>query len=207
MKKVILIFGSLIASFGLGHAQYAGQFQAASTVPKGASQLGAYVGILEDGFGILGQYRYGIGGYTDIGGKLGILSLDAGPDDSQAAMLLSLDAKYQVLEVRIKDPFDLSIGGKLDLLVAEYFNFYSLGIYGVGSYPVALHSGKHLTPYGRLLLRVDRVNPEHVTGDTEFDLGLNAGCALELTERTQIMAEFQFDPDQFGFYMGFDFGL
>ncbi len=78
-------------------AQYAAQLSTAGTVLKGSAKGGGFVGIYDGAFGISGQYRYGIGGYSDIGGKLGIIDLDSKSKDGDLGLFIALDSKFQIL--------------------------------------------------------------------------------------------------------------
>lgn len=187
-------------------AQYAAQLSAAGTVLKGSATGGGFVGIYDGAFGILGQYRYGIGGYTDIGGKLGIIDLDSDSKEGDLGLFIAIDPKYQIMEVRIMDPIDLSLGGAFELALFDHFNSLIFGGFAVGSYPVTLRSGRVLSPYGRLIIGFNRTdNRGH--SDTEFDLGLNMGVIMELSSSTRALAEIQIDDNTAAFLMGLEFGL
>ena len=188
-------------------AQYAAQLSGAGTVLKGSAVGGGYVGVYDGAFGILGQYRYGIGGYTDIGGKLGIIDLDSGSKEGDVGFFIGVDSKYQVMEVRIMDPIDLSIGGAFEFAVFDHFNSLILGGFALGSYPVTLRNGRVLSPYGRLIMGFNRGDPDPGPSDTEFDLGLNMGVTMELSSSTRALAELQIDNDTAAFLMGLEFGL
>jgi len=188
-------------------AQYAAQLSGAGTVLKGSSIGGGYVGIYDGAFGILGQYRYGVGGYTDIGVKLGIIDLDSDSREGDLGFFLALDSKYQVMEVRIMDPIDLSIGGAFEFAAFDHFNSLILGGFALGSYPVVLKNGRVLSPYGRLIMGLNRTDPSWGRSDTEFDLGLNMGVTMELSSSTHALAELQIDDETAAFLMGLEFGL
>ncbi len=185
-------------------AQFAGQLSTPRTVDNGASLGGLYAGIYEDAIGVLGQYRYGIGGYTDIGFKLGLLDLDWHGSDT--GIDFAFDLKYQVMERRLRDPFELSIAGGAEFLFAEDMNIISFGFSPIGSYPVKLKNGRILEPYGRLQIRIERTDLDRFGDDTDLELGLNLGTAFELSKNTRAIGELQFD-EQFGFIFGAEFGL
>ncbi len=205
MKRVILIVCLSLALGSQAHSQFAGQLSTPRTVPQGDSRASLYAGIYEDALGILGQYRYGMGAYTDIGLKLGVIDFDRGRD-SDAGLDLAFDLKYRVMEMRLRDPIELSVGGALELFAVENLNILSFGAFTVGSYPIELKSGRTLEPYGRLILRVARYDYEDFDSDTDLELGFNFGTAIELSRRTRAYGELQFD-DPFGFLMGIDFEI
>jgi len=190
---IILIMG--IASFA--EAQYSAQLFTAETVMKGNSRAFANFGIYDHVRTIVGGYRYGIGGYTDAGFRLGYVDYDSGDD----GFVLGGDMRYQLMEVRIQDPLDLSVGGLFETVLGIGSSNFSLGGFAVGSRAIALTKTKNLWPYGRLIMRWDHV-PHH----NEINIGLNAGASFEISPTTRVCGEFQFD-DQFGFIIGLTFGL
>ena len=190
---VVVLFGFTV-SFG----QMTGQLGGAGTISKNTSQGLVNVGIYDQAIGLLGHYRYGIGGYTDATGKIGFLDFS---DGNESGMILGGDVRYQVMEVRINDPIDLSVGGLFETMVFLPHNSFTMGAFVSGSHPLRLNSGKHLSPYGRLSFGMTWVNSK---GD--FDLGFNAGTSLEINNNTSVAAEFKFH-DPFGFFIGMNFGL
>jgi len=203
LLKICLI---LPVTFSIAFAQFSGQLSTAETAIKGTSVGSGFVSVYEDGFGVIGQYRIGFGGYSDIGGKLGIIDYEKANVD-QTGFFVGVDYKYQIMEVRIQDPIDLSIGGMLDFAHFEYFSLLSFGGYLAGSHPYEMTSGRKITPYGRLILRLDREDPDIGDTDTDFNIGLNFGGALELSSSTSAYAELQLDNIQVAFFMGVGFGL
>jgi hypothetical protein len=203
LLKICLIFS---VTFSTALAQFSGQLSTAETVIKGNSVGSGFVSVYEDGFGVVGQYRIGFGGYSDIGGKIGIIDYEKANVD-QTGFFVGIDYKYQIMEVRIQDPIDLSLGGMFDFAHFEYFSLLSFGGYLAGSHPIEMRNGRHITPYGRLILRLDREDPDLGDSDTDFNIGLNFGGALELSSSTSAYAEFQLDNIQVAFFMGVSFGL
>ena len=210
MKRFIIAILFVLFSGTNVFAQYAAQLSPAGTVLKGSSKGGGYVGIYDGAFGILGQYRFGIGGYSDLGFKAGIIDLESGSDEGDVGISLGVDTKYQVMEVRIMDPVDLSIAGVFELVKFNHFSNLTIGGAVIGSYPVELKNGRRLSPYGRLLLGFERSNQSWAGSggsDTEFNLTLNMGCTLELSGSTEAVAEIQIDSDVAALMMGLSFGL
>lgn len=205
MKRLTLLIFLGILWFNQSSAQFSGQLSSSVPVPQGYSRGGGYVGIYDGGIGVLGQYRAGVGSYTDIGFKLGIIDWDSNHGDNTGADL-AFDLKYLVLEERLRDPINLSVGGNLELGVFEHVNIFSLGINTIGSYPVKLRNGRILDPYGRLLFRVERSDPDFGDGDTDFEIGFNMGVTFDLNRSTHALAEIQFD-DPTAFFLGLSFGL
>jgi hypothetical protein len=204
MKTTALAIILVVFLSGSAYPQFAAQLSTARTVSSGVSKGGVYAGIYDHAFGILGQYRYGVGGYTDIGIKAGLLDIDSRGDDI-TGFDASFDLKYQVMELRMRDPLELSIGGTFEFLVADELNILSLGFATIGSYPINLNSGRVLEPYGRLHLRVQREDTDF-GDDTSLEIGFNMGTAFELSRQITALGEIQFD-DEFAFLFGVDFGL
>ncbi len=202
MKKVLTTIIFVAVAFQSAFAQYTGQLTPAETVYKGSSIGGVYAGIYESAIGILGQYRYGVGGYTDVGAMLGFVDID----HASGGVVFNFDAKYQVMEMRIQDPIDLSVGGLFGFSIFDHVNTISFGGTVTGSYPFKMRNGRTMTPYGRFILRIDREDIDHHGSDTNFQIGFNLGGSLQLSSSTRAVAELQFD-DVMGFYMGLDFGL
>jgi len=180
-------------------AQFTAQLSPAETIYLGVMQGLGYIGLYDDGLGVVGGVRYGIGGYADASLKLGVLDFDGYGDDT--GFLLTGDMRYQVMEMRINDPFDLSVGGLFETVLGVGVGNFSLGGLVHGSRTIKLENGKLLWPYGRLVLRWD-----HVESNDDFNIGFIAGTSYELSPSTMISAEFQFD-DLFGFAVGMNFGL
>ena len=193
---IISLIAILMFSSGC-FAQFTAQLVPAETVIKGTSEISASVGFYDDLNTLVGAYRRGIGGYTDATLKIGFADRDRGNDDG---LILGGDFRYQVMELRIQDPVDLSVGGLVETIVGIDNEIFSLGGYVVGSRNVKLTETQDIWPYGRLTLRWD-----HTDFDDDFDIGFNAGAYMELNESTGVSAEFRFD--QFGFILGAVFGL
>jgi hypothetical protein len=204
LRRISLSIGLGLLLASQAFAQYSGQFSSAATTPQGASRLSTYFGLYEHAIGILGQYRYGIGAYTDFGIKLGVIDFDRPTDET--GIDLAGDFKYRVMEKQLRDPFNLSLGGVMEFSTTDSYDIFSAGLNAIGSYPVQLRNGHYLDPYGRLNLRVQRNSPEFGNSDTDFEIGLNLGTSYEITKTIRALGEFQFD-DPFAFYFGFDFDL
>jgi hypothetical protein len=200
--KIIAVIIMIVSGTILAQAQFTGQLSPAGTIPNTTARGIGNIGVYDGALGLFGEYRYGVGGYTDIAGKVGFIDFD---NSNTSGMILGGDVKYQVMEMRIKDPLDLSVGGQFEALVFTPANFFSLGPFVVGSYPIKLNSGKLISPYGKLIFRMKWIDAGRHT-DSDFDLGFNAGACLKLNTNTSVSAEFQFH-DPFGFLLGMSFDL
>jgi hypothetical protein len=200
MKKTILVFlGLSLLVFSSANAQFLGQLSTAQSPGPGNSFVGGYFGIYEDVFSFFGQYRYGFANYLDGAIKLGFINI-SGSDD-HAGIVLGADLKYQLLDAVLGDPFDLAVGGGTEFTTVEDFTIFSLGGNLVGSYPFEMSNGKHISPYARLNLRMQR--EENGKSDTDFKAGLNLGTEVEVSQAWNIIGEF-FIEDQIGFVIGFN---
>jgi hypothetical protein len=209
LRRISLSIGLGLLLATQAFAQYSGQLSSAITTPSGHSRIGVYTGIYDGAIGILGQYRYGIDKYADIGFKLGVVDFDhtvEGFGVNEAGADFAFDFKYRILESQLRDPFDLSAGGALEFVTVDVIDIFSLGVNVVGSYPVKLRNGRLLEPYGRLIMRVQHESPEGGNSNTDLEIGLNMGTSFELSRTVRAFGELQFD-DPFAFYLGVDFDL
>jgi len=197
-NKIVFSILFFILSGSIAIAQFSPQIYPAGTVLKGNSEIFGNVGIYEDFITVCAAYKYGIGGYTDVDFRAGYIDVDHGGDDG---FLLSGNLRYQVMEVRIQDPIDLSVGGQLETILGWHDSNIKIGAFAVGSRPIALTDEKDLIPYGRLILRFDKYGDHN-----DFNIGLNLGSNLELNETMSLSGELQFD-DQFGFTLALIYGL
>jgi len=191
----IIILVALLGSSAMG--QYSAQVSPAETVFQGKSQGLCYIGLYDNALGLVGGLRYGIGGYSDASFRLGFIDYDKNDN----GFVLASDFRYQIMEIRIEDPLDLSAGGLFEFVRVKGSSNYSLGAFLVGSRNIALKDDMDLWPYGRLILRWDKYG-----SDDEINLGFNAGASLELSKTTLVSGGLQFD-DNFGLIIGITFSL
>ena len=211
MRKSLAVLGLVMVMVIFlasgSQAQFLGQLSTAQSPGPGNSFLGGYFGIYEDAFSFFGQYRYGFANYLDGAIKLGFINVDANGfrnTGSQAGLLVGGDVKYQLLDAVLGDPFDLAIGGGTEFTAASDFNLFSLGGNLVGSYPFELSNGKHISPYARFNLRMQRQGDGGTT--TNLKAGMNFGTQLELDKKWNLIGEFFID-EQIGFVFGFNYKL
>jgi len=205
----MFVLGLLLLASSV-EAQFSGQLSTARTLPTGKYDLGGYFGVYDGAFAFFGQFRGGVSQDFDLGMKLGVINIDPG---SRTGVILSGDLKYQILDVRAKDPFDLSIGAGLEFFSVSDFNTFSFGANFIGSYDFDLSKGRVISPYGRLNLRGQREHTDfgpwwmgESHTDTDFHAGLNPGVSLKVSNNLQIIGELQFD-DNFGFIGGLTYSF
>lgn len=202
MKKIVFLMGLSIFLYSGAFAQFSGQLSTPQTVANGYSRAGGYIGIFDGGLGVLGQYRYGVASYTDIGFKLGIIDFSSGwRHHSNTGFDAAFDFKYLAMETRMKDPINLSVGGQIEFTGIEGPDIVSFAGNVVGSYPVKLRNGRILEPYGRLQFRI-----ENQDSNTDFQIGFNPGVSFEINKTVRAIGEIQFDETD-AFYMGLDFDI
>ena len=206
MKKIVLLIGLSIFLYSGAFAQFSGQLSTPQTMANGYSWVGGYVGIYDGALGILGQYRYGVGGYTDIGFKLGVIDFNSGFHHSNTGFNVAFDFKYLAMERHLRDPINLSVGGGIEFPGVEDFTIISFAGNVVGSYPVNLRNGRILEPYGRLQLRIQNEHVHHYGSNTDFEIGFNPGVSFELSKTVRAIGEIQFDEST-AFFMGLDFDI
>ena len=185
---------------------FLGQLSTAEAVPQGAVDLGAYFGFYDDANALFGQFRLGLFQHAEWEVKSGILDNEGGSDPN---FMIGTAFKYH-FHHRHKSEFpDMAFSA-----ILEYYDFgtrRSLWILGgglIGSYPFKLSNNSHLTPYGRLCIRAERVKGGkggNIDWDY-FDIGLNLGAQYAPSKRVQLYGEFQMD-DQFGFIAGVNFAV
>ena len=201
MKRIrlaVVVLTIFMAFTSSAQSQFLGQLETAPTMLKGSYSLGAYAGVYDDAFGVFGGFRSGITDYLDFGLRFGVLNYDYDPWEDESGIVFGSDLKYRVLETEIGDPLDLSLGGLVEFSSVEHFDRLSIGGYGVLSRDFCFESGRVLSPYGRLNLRMERKSWE--TGgrdkdhhDTDLEMGLALGISLELTSRASLVGELQMD--------------
>ncbi len=203
MKKSLLAVGlvAVMVFFSVSQAQFLGQLSTAQSPGPGNSVAGGYFGIYENAFSFFGQFRYGFANYLDGAVKVGFINIDAGPDD-QAGLLLGGDLKYQLLDATLGDPFDLAIGGMTEFAVVSDFNTFSLGGTVIGSYPFEMRNGRHISPYGRFNMRMQRVS--NGFSDTDLEIEVDLGSQIELSADWSLIGEFII-WDDIGFLLGFNY--
>ena len=195
MRKSFLAVGFLAVLLltSVSQAQFLGQLSTAQSPGPGKSVAGGYFGVYEDAFAFFGQYRYGFANYLDGAIKAGVISLDA-PGGNSAGLLLGADLKYQLLDATLGDPFDLAVGGMTEFAAVEDFTIFSLGGSVIGSYPFEMRNGRHISPYSRFNMRMQRVG----NGDSKTDL------EIELSRDWSLIGEFLIE-DNLGFIFGFNY--
>jgi hypothetical protein len=226
MKKSIIlaaVFALLItgSSFASGIGSVFGTQATASSVGHHVGYFGVGVG-LADMTSFVGTFDYGFS--KSVTGRMKLGFADAG-DQTDAAISFGGELRWQLWEVSEVNnrPFDLSIGAMTEYLKfsdsynTSFGNFdsdlsvFQLGGFLLGSHSFVMSSGKLLTPYAKLNVRLEdwtsKVSGAGTTleaSDSGLEIGLGTGLAYQLTNSMNLYGEFQVDGND-GVFLGLDF--
>ncbi len=195
----------------LSQAQLISTMNSARTLAPGASQVGGYFGVFDDGMSVYGQYRYGFALPFEGGLQFGFVDFN-----DNTGLILGADGEFLLTDTKLRDPVDLAAGGLVQFGFVEDFDLFSIGGSFAISKDLALRTGRTITPYGRLQLRFDRQDGPDVfdifgrrisdNDHTDFNLALNVGGSLEIGRETDLVSELQL-ADNVGFFIGLNFRL
>ena len=208
MRKTLILAISIVVATSLPvSAQFLGHLRSAEVSGMGSLNLLAGAGIYEDAFGILGRVRYGLA--QPIDGTISLAFLDHESSDD-LSFVIGGDLQFQITQTDLGKTLDIALGPSLEyfslnLRDGSDFSDLAIGGFVIGSKPVRTDTGFKFTPYGKLSLRVDRVQRGRFSrSDSEFNIGFNLGSVFPLSSSLQVSTELQID-DQFGFIVGLNF--
>jgi len=185
------------------HAQLLGGLSTAAVETPGAQKIGGFVGITDDFVSLAGMARIGIASSFDLGAKVAFIDFQAPLGSSLG---LNADGKIQILDVFLHDPFDLAVGPEVTYFrINDVTNWY-FGAYVSGSKEYILNNGRGLTPYGRIGLRLHRVESD-AFHDNKLNTGVGAGVAYEISGYTSIWGELTIEDAGTGVLFGFLYEL
>lgn len=198
MRRLFIAMVILVLfSSGYASAQFLGQLTPAPTLPKKDALIGGYLGVYENALSLFGQFRYGAIRYVDVGFKMGVID---GEGKGNKGPIMGGDLKYWFMEHSSGDPLDLSIGVGMEYSKVSNSSLFSIGGNFVGSYPIDTHEGRSVTPYGRLIVGVERKN------HNDFDLGVALGADLKISSTLSLVGELEIEDD-IGFVAGINYNL
>lgn len=206
MKKTILaalILATLCAA--PLSAQFLGHLRTAQTSGLGSLNLQTAAGIYEDAFTVMGRMRYGIANRADMTLSLALLD----PDNSDnLEIVLGSDLMFQVSDYDLGRMADMALGAFVEYYSMDrgpkldYSNL-AIGVSYVIDRPIELAPAVDLVPYGKVNLRVNRVEVNDKS-ESDFNIGFNLGAVMPVSGRIDVSGEVQLD-DQFGFVVGVNF--
>lgn len=206
MRSVTLavcVLGLVLAQAPAAGAQLLGGLSAAAVETPGAQKIGGFVGITDDFVSLAGMARIGIASSFDLGAKVAFLDFKSPLGSSLG---LNADGKIQILDVFLHDPFDLSVGPEVTYFrINDVTNWY-FGAYVSGSKEFILDNGRGITPYGRIGMRLHRVESD-LLSDNELNTGVGAGVAYEISGYTSIWGELTIEDAGTGVLFGFLYEL
>jgi len=89
-----------------------------------------------------------------------------------------------------------------EFAAVEDLNVFTLGGSVIGSYPFEMRNGRHISPYGRFNLRMQRVG--NGNSETDLEIELDLGTQVELSSDWSLIGEFII-WDDIGFILGFNY--
>jgi len=201
---IMLLAGSLPAQ-----AQFTGALHSARPLDEKTTDIGAYLGVFDGDKGtgtpitVFGQARYGLFPAGDAGLKFGLI--DPGYEGSNAGVLLAADMQWALLAPRWGDAFWFSFGPEISLYDVTGVSVWGFSGNLSASYDFDVRT-RRISPYTRLTVRLEAIDPDHGDSETELQIGVNPGVIWEATDFFDFVGELQLD-DQFGFLAGLNFKI
>ena len=188
---------------GMTSAQLLGAMATAAVEEVGAQKVGGYVGITDDFISLTGQVRYGVASSFDLGAKVSFVDFESPVGSSLG---LNADGRVQILDVFLQDPLDLAVGPEVTYFRAGGVTNWFFGGYVALSKEFLLENGKALTPYGRVGVRLRRVETDLADRD-DVDAGVSAGLEYAIAGYTTVWGEMMFEDAGTGVHIGFQYEL
>ena len=183
-----------------------GTLSTAKAVGQGGGDFGAGVGLGDNTTAFFGKFDYGVSQYGTLGLQMGIVDPD---DGGESKLSFGMNLAYQLWgmdEPDINRPFDMDIGGFLQLYPGDGFDIMHLGGFITGSHPYTMKNGSILSPYARFNVRNEKIDVDNRDSKSSLKFGLNMGVAWDMTSTTTLYGELQLDGND-GFFFGFDFNV
>jgi hypothetical protein len=199
----VLVWLATMTWPSLSGAQLLGSMATASVEEVGARKVGGYVGVTGDYVSLTSQFRYGVASSFDLGAKAAFVDFSSGRGSSMA---LNADARVQILDVFLQDPIDLALGPEVTYFrVNDVTNWYFGGFVSI-SKEFTLDNGRPLTPYGRIGVRLHRVETD-VRDDDDVETGVAGGVEYGLAGYTSVYGELVIEKAGTGLYAGVQYQL
>lgn len=219
MKKLIVL-ATVIAVLLTG-SSFAASVGSVFGTQATATALGHRVGYFGVGVGLadltsfVGTFDYGFSKYTT--GRLKLGFADDG-DNTDMAMTFGGEIRWQLWEAGGVNnrPIDMAIGAMTEYLkfsdsyagVESNLSVFQFGGFVLGSHSFVMSSGKLITPYAKLNVRLEDTSLK-VTGagdasSSDLKIGLGTGLSYQLSNTMNLYGEFQVDGND-GVFFGVDF--
>lgn len=217
MKKLITYL-ALIMLIGTGRAvadpaigTFFGQLGAAQALGQGHGNFGSGVGLGDDVTSFFGTFKYGVSRFGDLGFQLGMVDpdkKDADGGDLDSKIAFGANFSYQIWgvdEIDVRRPFDMAVGGFMQIYPGNTIDYLLIGGFVTGSYSYLVAEKNKLTPYVRINIRNEK-ETEVNSSKNRLKFGLNVGTAWNLGSATSFFGELQIDGNS-GLFLGVDFNV
>jgi hypothetical protein len=184
-------------------AQLLAGFSTAAVETPGVRKLGGYAGITDDFTTLGGQIRYGVASSFDLGAKVAYVDFQS---PFGTSLGLNADGKIQILDVFLHDPVDLAVGPEATYFRSDGVTNWYFGAYVAISKEYILSNGRGLTPYGRVGLRLHRVETDAYNED-KLNSGLGLGAEYAIAGYTSLWGEATIEDAGTGVFLGFSYEL
>ncbi len=218
MKKVIVYLalmllvmtGSSFADPAVG--TYFGQLGTAQASGQGHGSFGLGTGLGDDATSFFGTFKYGVSRFGDLGFQLGMVDPDhgfSGVSGLDSKISFGANFSYQIWgvdEPDMKRPFDMAVGGFLQLYPGDDVDMLFIGGFLTGSQAYLVGEKNILTPYARINIRNEKLSATGLSDSNQLKFGLNIGTAWNFGTATTFFGELQIDGNT-GFFFGVDFNV
>lgn len=191
MRRLLASCAALlaIASARPAAAQVAGQFGPAVPLAVEQHVFGGYVALAQHQAQALGQLRMSFYPGVDFGFQGGLHRYD-GSGASRTAVELGGDLRTQVARRAQGAPFDVSLGGAIQLSSADHRSVLGVGPTLAASRPYTLRGGAEFSPYAGIALLYSRTDAGG-TNTTDLSLPLRMGFEYQPNAGVRLIAELQ----------------
>ena len=170
-------------------AQVAGQFGPAVPLAVNQHVMGGYVALAQHQAEALAQLRLSFYPGMDFGFQGGLHRYDTG-NASRTAVELGGDVRTAVARRASGAPFDITLGGAIQISSADHRGVLDVGPTLAASRAYVLHGGTQLSPYAGLALLYTRTDQDGANA-TDLTLPLRGGVEYQPNADMRLVLEFQ----------------
>jgi hypothetical protein len=172
-------------------AQVAGQLEGAVPIAVEAHVFGGYVALAQHQAALLCQLRLSFYPGVDFGFQGGIHRYDGDAGGaSRTAVELGGDVRTLVVRRGATAPFDISLGGAIQLSSADHRNVLGVGPTLAAGRSYTFTGGSQLSPYFGFALLYSRSDAGG-TNTTDLSLPLRAGLEYQPNSNVRLVSELQ----------------